>query len=163
MPFLDDEPEVQIGPTIDTIMKPKEEVVKQMTANERTIRAAEALKDATEAYKLEGVPAQSDDIRSLAITFMIDEGKNNRTPPRTPSDLPLGLQQAILHPVRQPVAQQPQQTIQQTVAVVQHKCQYCGEILKKGKKFKPTSPDYYCPCGCKAWEKDGVLSQKKYN
>jgi hypothetical protein len=46
--------------------------------SERVERAAAALKDAAEAYKIAGVPAQSEDIRALAITFMIDEGKNGR-------------------------------------------------------------------------------------
>jgi hypothetical protein len=56
---------------------PKTEVIRM---SERVERAASALRDAAEAYKQAGVPAQSEDIRALAITFIIDEGKNGRTP-----------------------------------------------------------------------------------
>ncbi|MFZ2658605.1 MAG: hypothetical protein WAX69_26970 [Victivallales bacterium] len=44
----------------------------------RIKQTAQALKDAYEAFNLAGIQATSEDIRALAITFLIDEGKMNR-------------------------------------------------------------------------------------
>ena len=48
------------------------------TRQNRIKQTAQALKDAYEAFNLAGIQATSEDIRALAITFLIDEGKMNR-------------------------------------------------------------------------------------
>ena len=47
--------------------------------SERAEYAGKAMLDAIDAYKIAGVEATSEDIRALAISFLIDEGKNGRT------------------------------------------------------------------------------------
>ena len=57
----------------------------------RVSQASNALKDAHEAYRMSGITPSPEDIRSLAITFLIEESKFGRLPQRaeTPVQTPV--------------------------------------------------------------------------
>lgn len=120
----------------------KEESVKMgQDFNERTLRASEALRDAKQAYELANVPAQSEDIRSLAITFMIDEGKNGRM--TTIKEEKKAVQETVKSIPTPPPVQS---------GVV---CSICGSGTydNSGKKTNPKAPDYKCKqCNAVAWK-----------
>lgn len=125
-----------------TLRELNQEENKMAEVNERVERASEALKDAKLAYEKAGVPAQSEDIRSLAITFMIDEGKNGRmfTKP-TP-----------VKAVEQTEAPAPRQAPAQASGVV---CALCGSDTYDNSvgKRNPKAPDYKCKkCEAVAWK-----------
>lgn len=123
--------------------------------NERVERASEALKDAKKAYELAGVPAQSEDIRSLAITFMIDEGKNGRmTTVRKEREV---MQQPVES--AKPIVQQAQSGVV---------CALCGSGTYDNSQNKrnPKAPDYKCKsCEAVAWKSNTnkFFPAKKYN
>lgn len=47
--------------------------------SDRALQAGNAMIDANDAFRYAGVAPTAEDIRSLAITFLIGEGKDNRT------------------------------------------------------------------------------------
>ena len=166
MGFLDsDEPEQIIEQEEDAVIvslnrsneafkelvENKEEI--KMEVNERVLRASEALKDAAESYKIAGVPAQSEDIRALAITFMIDEGKNARTDTlRTKLATQIENAPKIHMPTPAVAVQQAPRPAPVQSGVV---CSLCGGQTydNSGKKTNPKAPDYKCKnCNAVAWK-----------
>lgn len=120
------------------------EETKMAEVNERVERASEALKDAKLAYEKAGVPAQSEDIRSLAITFMIDEGKNGRMGSFN--------KPAPVKAVEQTEATAPRPAPTQASGVV---CALCGADTYDNSvnKRNPKAPDFKCKkCEAVAWK-----------
>ena len=92
--------------------------------NDRVQRASLALQDARLAYQNANEACSTEDIRAMAISFMIEEGRNNSS--------------------NKPAQPAPQQAPQQELGV----CKDCGGAMTPGKNGKPP----YCKACYIRWK-----------
>ena len=87
----------------------------------RVSQASNALKDAHEAYRMSGITPSPEDIRSLAITFLIEESKFGRLPQRAeapvqtpaPIQTPVPVKSEVKAPVQSAPMAKPQAPLQE--------------------------------------------------
>ena len=88
----------------------------------RVSQASNALKDAHEAYRMSGITPSPEDIRSLAITFLIEESKFGRIPQRAETPVqtsapavtaPVPEKSEVKAPVQTPPMVKPQTPLQE--------------------------------------------------
>lgn len=149
------EPNQQIGQSIDTLIDGGEPTATRASA------FAVCLRDARAAYTEAKENASSEDIRSVAISFFIDEGKNGRT-------ATIAKQKTAYAPAAQTAGAVPHgvsATEKKPVAFATFACPECGAKLydNKATKFSEKSPDYKCSkCDKAGWERTNKTTGAKF-
>jgi len=123
----------------EVVEMPDKEFPEVQQGMTRAAKFANCLKDAREAYTIAGENASSEDVRSTAISFLISEGKDNRTAIiSNTKPVPRGAT-VVTCPA-------PDATAKPRVVMAEQPCPSCGEKMydNRNNKRNPKGPDYKC-------------------